>query len=177
ALFAVTSLKIPDLLKSGSKTICELAASTGSNEDALYRVMRALSSVGLFNEIPARPFSLTPVSEPLCVDAASSMREMALWLTCPFHFQVWRELGHAVRTGETVSEKIFGVPCFDYFAKDKEVNDRFNNAMTGFSVSTIAAALDAYDFSWLTGKTLVDVAGGHGMVLTEILKKCPNTKG
>ena len=87
ALFAVTSLKIPDLLKSGSKTICELAASTGSHEDALYRVMRALSSVGLFNEIPARTFSLTPVSEPLCVDAASSMRDMALWLTCPFHFK------------------------------------------------------------------------------------------
>lgn len=111
ALFAVTSLKIPDLLKSSSKTICELAASTGSHEDALYRVMRALSSVGLFNEIPARTFSLTPVSEPLCVDAASSTRDMALWLTCPFHFQVWRELGHAVRTGETVSEKSLVSPA------------------------------------------------------------------
>jgi len=177
ALFTVTSLKIPDLLKSGAKSVSELAATTGSNEDALNRVMRALSSAGLFTENPARTFSLTPVSEPLCVDAPSSMRDMALWLTCPFHFQVWRELGHAVRTGETVSEKIFGVPCFDYFAKDQEVNDRFNNAMTGFSVSTIAAALEAYDFSWLAGKTLVDVAGGHGMVLTEILKKYPNTKG
>jgi len=177
ALFAVTSLKIPDLLESGSKTISELAASTGSHEDALYRVMRALSSVGLFDENPARTFSLTPVSEPLCVDAPNSMRDMALWLTGPFHFQVWRELGHSVRTGETVPEKIFGVPCFGYFERDKEVGDRFNNAMTGFSVSTIAAALEAYDFGWLAGKTLVDVAGGHGMVLTEILKKCPNTKG
>jgi ubiquinone/menaquinone biosynthesis C-methylase UbiE len=105
------------------------------------------------------------------------MRDMALWLTDPFHFEVYAELGHSIRTGETVPEKIYGLSCFDYLAKDKEVGDRFNNAMTGFSAMVVAAALDEYDFSWLAGKTLVDIAGGHGKVITEILKKHPDVHG
>jgi ubiquinone/menaquinone biosynthesis C-methylase UbiE len=177
ALHGVTALNIPDLLKSGSKSIAELAATTGSNEDALYRVMRALASIGIFKENPARTFSLTPVSEALCAGAQNSMRDMALWLTDPFHFEVYAELGHSIRTGETVPEKIYGLSCFDYLAKDKEVGDRFNNAMTGFSAMVVAAALDEYDFSWLAGKTLVDIAGGHGKVITEILKKHPDVHG
>jgi ubiquinone/menaquinone biosynthesis C-methylase UbiE len=177
ALHGVTALNIPDLLKSGSKSIAELAATTGSNEDALYRVMRALASIGIFKENTARTFSLTPVSEALCADAQNSMRDMALWLTDPFHFEVYAELGHSIRTGETVPEKIYGLSCFDYLAKDKEVGDRFNNAMTGFSAMVVAAALDEYDFSWLAGKTLVDIAGGHGKVITEILKKHPDVHG
>jgi ubiquinone/menaquinone biosynthesis C-methylase UbiE len=177
ALHGVTALNIPDLLKSGSKSIAELAATTGSNEDALYRVMRALASIGIFKENPARTFSLTPVSEALCAGAQNSMRDMALWLTDPFHFEVYAELGHSIRTGETVPEKIYGLSCFDYLAKDKEVGDRFNNAMTGFSAMVVAAALDEYDFSWLAGKTLVDIAGGHGRVITEILKKHPDVHG
>ena len=177
AINSVTSLGIPDLLQSGSKSVTELAARTESNEDALYRVMRALASNGVFHEGPARTFSLTPVSEQLCVNTANSARTMALWLTDPYHFEVFHEMAHSIRTGDTVSEKTHGLPCFDYFAKDKRVGEVFNNAMTGFSKVVIEAALDAYDFSFLQGKILVDVAGGHGMVLTEILKKYPTVRG
>ena len=177
ALHGVTSLNVPDLLKSGSKSIAELAVSTGSNEDALYRVMRALASTDVFHENPQRTFSLTPVSEQLCASTPNSMRDMVLWIADPYHFEVFHEMAHAIRTGETVSEKTHGLPCFDYFAKDQRVGDIFNNAMTGFSATVIGAALEAYDFSWLAGKTLVDVAGGHGMVLTEILKKYPAVRG
>jgi ubiquinone/menaquinone biosynthesis C-methylase UbiE len=177
ALHGVTALGIPDLLRSGSKSVAELAVSTSSNEDALYRVMRALASIGVFNENPARTFSLTSVSELLSADAVNSMRDMALWLTDPFHFEVYGELAHSIRTGETVPEKIYGLCCFDYLAKDEEVGGRFNNAMTGFSSMVIQAALAEYNFGWLAGKTLVDVAGGHGKVLTEILKKYPEVRG
>jgi ubiquinone/menaquinone biosynthesis C-methylase UbiE len=177
ALYGVTSLAIPDLLKAGSKSVAELAISTGTHEDALYRILRALASIGVFEENPARTFSLTPLSEPLCAGGPDSMRAMALWLSDPFHMQVYGEVPHALRTGETVSEKLYGVSCFDYFAQNKEVGDRFNNAMTGFSATVIASALETYDFGWLEGKTVVDVAGGHGMVLTEILKKVPGARG
>lgn len=177
SLHGVTSIGIADLLQSGSKSVTELAARTGSNEDALYRVMRALSSNGVFQEAPGRTFSLTPISEQLCVNVENSARPMVLWLTDPYHFEVFHEIAHSIRTGETVSEKTHGLPCFDYFAKDQRVGEIFNNAMTGFSKVVIDAALDAYDFSFLAGKTLVDVAGGHGMVLTEILKKYPTVGG
>lgn len=176
AIYGVTSLSIPDLLKAGPKSVSELAAATGSHEDSLYRVMRALACTGLFSQT-GRTFALTPASELLCKDHPQSMRALILWWDDPFHFQIHTELSHSLRTGETIPEKMFGLPCFDYLAKNKEVGDRFNDAMTGFSASLIVAALDAYDFSWLAGKALVDVAGGHGMALTEILKKVPTARG
>ncbi len=175
ALFAITSLNVPDLLKPGPQPVSALAAKTGSNEDALYRILRALSSAGVFHENPARTFALTPVSELLCTGKAE--RDMVLWLADPFHLEAYREAAHAIRTGATVTEKIYGLACFDYLKQNKEVGDRFNKAMTGFSAMLIGAALEAYDFSWLAGKTLVDVAGGQGMVLTEILKKYPTARG
>ena len=177
ALYGALSIGIPDLLKSGSKSVAELAVTTGVHEGALYRVMRALSAAGVFSENPARTFSLTPVSEPLCKDAKNSVRQMALWLTLPFHFEVYGALTHSLRTGETVSEKLYGLPCFDYIAKNKEINDAFNDAMTEFSGNVLPAVLEAYDFSRLSGKTLVDIAGGHGKALTEILKKNPGVRG
>jgi len=177
ALYGVLSAGIPDLLKSGSKSVAELSVLAGLHEGALYRVMRALSAAGLFRENPARTFSLTPVSEPLCRDAQNSMRQMALWLTLPFHFEVYGEMCHSLRTGETVAEKLYGLPCFDYLAQNKEISDVFNDAMTEFSASVIPAVLGAYDFSWLSAKTLVDIAGGHGKVLTEILQKNPGARG
>ena len=177
SLYGVLSIGIPDLLKSGSKSVAELAVTTGVHEGALYRIMRALSAAGVFSENPARTFSLTPVSEPLCKDAQDSMRQMALWLTLPFHFEVYGALSHSLHTGETVAEKLYGVPCFDYFAQNKEVNDVFNDAMTEVSANVIPAVLEAYDFGGLSGKTLVDIAGGHGKVLTEILKKNSGVRG
>ena len=177
ALGVVTTLKIPDLLQSGPKSVAELAASTNSNEDALYRVMRALGTEGVFAETAPRTFSLTALSELLCANHPQTLRPMVLWMTCGMHFEIFQELGHSVRTGETLPEKVYGMPCFDYLTKDEEVGELFNNAMTGFSNNAIGATLEAYDFSWLCGKTLVDVAGGHGKVLTEILKKCPEAHG
>jgi O-methyltransferase. len=176
-LYGVLFIGIPDLLKSGSKSVAELAVLSGAHEGALYRVLRALSSIGLFRESPARTFSLTPVSELLCKDVPNSFHDMALWLSDPFHFEVYGALSHSLRTGKTVPEKLYGLPCFDYLGQNKEIGDRFNNAMTGFSATVISAVLDAYDFSCLSGQTLVDVAGGHGKVLTEILKKYPDVRG
>jgi hypothetical protein len=177
ALYGVLSTGIPDLLKSGSKSVAELAVLAGVHEGALYRVMRALSAAGVFAENPVRTFSLSPLSELLCKDAQNSVRQMALWLTLPFHFEVYGELCHSLRTGETVSEKLYGLPCFDYLAQNKEINDIFNDAMTEFSANVVPAVLEACDFSSLSGNTLVDIAGGHGKVLTEILKKHPGVRG
>jgi hypothetical protein len=177
ALSAVTSLEIPDLLQSGPKNVADLAVSTNSNQDALYRVMRALGTVGIFAETAPRTFSLTPLSELLCKNHPQTLRPMVLWMTSGMHFEIFRELGHSVRTGETLPEKVYGLPCFDYLGQNQEVGGLFNDAMTGFSNNAIGATLEAYDLHWLCGKTLVDVAGGHGMVLTEILKKCPEARG
>lgn len=175
ALQVAVRLGIPDRLAAGSRSAAELAGEAGVQEDALYRVLRALASIGLFEERGARRFVLTPAGEMLRAGVPGSMREMALWITSPFHFRVYAELLHSVRTGEPAAEQVTGMPVFEYFARDPELSETFNNAMTGFSRQVIPAALEAYDFSGID--LLVDVAGGHGAVLTAILQKYPGMRG
>jgi len=177
ALYAATKLGIPDILKSGAKPAQEIARACGANEDAVYRVMRALASAGVFTENAPRTFALTAEGELLLSDRADSLRPMVLWLDNKMHFDTYPELPYAMKTGNTVTEKVYGESCFGYFEKNHEESRVFNDAMTGFSRMFTPAVLDAYDFSWLNGKTLVDIGGGHGFVLTSILKKYPEIRG
>jgi predicted transcriptional regulator len=177
ALYAVTKLGIPDILKSGAKPASEIAKACDANEDAVYRVMRSLASTGIFTECAPRTFALTPEGELLLSDRPDSQRSMVLWLGNKMHFDTYPELTYAMKTGNTVVEKVYGETCFGYFEKNPEVSKVFNEAMTGFSQMFAPAVLEAYDFSWLNGKTLADVGGGHGFVLTSILKKYPEIRG
>jgi predicted transcriptional regulator len=177
AIYAVTKLGIPDLLKSGPKPTSEIARACQANEDAVFRVMRALASAGVFAEGAARTFALTPEGELLLSDRPDSQRAMVLWLGCKMHFDTYPELTYAMQTGNTVTEKVYGESCFGYFEKNPDVSKVFNEAMTGFSRMFAPPVIEAYDFSWLNGKTLADIGGGHGFVLTSILKKYPEIRG
>jgi hypothetical protein len=177
ALYSVTKLGMPDLLKHGPKSARELADACAANEDAVYRVLRALASVGVVTQCSPRTFALTPVGDCLRSDRDDSMRDMVLWMADKFHYQIYPEMLHSLKTGQTVVEKVFGESCFGYFEKNKEEGHVFNTAMTTFSKMLTPQVLEVYDFSWLNGKTLVDVGGGHGYLLTTILKKYPGIRG
>jgi hypothetical protein len=177
ALYATTKLGIPDLLQDGPRSVKELATASGANEDALYRALRALASAGVFQETTPRVFASTPAAETLRANAPNSMRDALLWIADPFHFRVFAEMPHALQNGQTVVERVVGKPIFEYFTEDPAESEVFNRAMTYFSAALIPAVLEVYDFSYLNGKTLVDVAGGHGYVLTAILQKYPQIHG
>ena len=83
---------------------------------------------------------------------------------------------HSVKTGQPAGEKVTGMPVFEYLASDPELlgdlqqrDDRVQRRRS------FPAALKAYDFSGIG--TLVDVAGGHGHVLTSILREYPSMRG
>jgi hypothetical protein len=175
AIQPIARLKIADLLAEGPLPVAELARKTGSNEDGLYRVLRFLAGSGLFAELPGKVFAPTPMSEMLRAGVPGSMRDMVLWMGNQFHFQVWSELGYSVKTGAPAVEKVTGRVCFDAIFGDPEVAYDFNMAMTCFSRMIAPALLEAYDFSGIG--TLMDVAGGHGAVLCEVLQKYPKMKG
>ena len=151
-----------------------LARQAGANEDALYRMLRTLSGFGVFVENAPRQFSNNPASELLRSDVPG-LYHMVLWLPDPFHLKIYADAIHSVMTGQPAVEKTFGKPVFEYFPEDRALSERFNNAMTAFSAVVIQAALEAYDFSGIA--TMVDVAGGHGEVLTSIIKAYPAMKG
>jgi hypothetical protein len=174
-LYAAITLNIADHLAPGPKTIAELATDSGANEDALYRVLRLLASLGIFDEVAPRKFALTPASELLRTDVPGSLRAMAVFLPDPMHYRIYGDIMHSMQTGKPATEHTFGMPVFQYLEKDQAYSKVFNDAMTAFSAPVASAAIDAYDFSGIG--TLVDVAGGHGEVLMSILKANPNMRG
>jgi len=180
ALQTALKLEIADRLTGGPRPVSELAREAGVTEDGLYRVLRALASVGIFEEQAgtagnaSRIFALNLAGRMLC-KGPGSMRDMGLFITSPTHFHVYSELVHSVKTGQPAVQKVTGMPVFEYFAGQPEFSELFNNAMTAFSAAVIPAVLEAYDFSGID--TLVDVAGGHGQVLTSILGKYPAMRG
>jgi hypothetical protein len=175
AIYTAAKLGIADLLAAGPRPVSELAGKTASNEDALYRVLRVLETGGVFAQTAPRTFALTPAAEALRSGVPGSMRDLVLWLGNRFHFHVWAELPYSVATGKPAVEQVYHKPCFDALAEMPETNREFNQAMTGYSASVAPAVLQAYDFSGIG--TLMDVAGGHGFMLSEILKRHPQMKG
>jgi O-methyltransferase domain len=175
SLQVVLRLGIADRLAGGPRTTAELAQAVGVNEDALYRVMRALASVGVFEEKAPREFALTLPADLLRADHAHSVRPMLLWISSPFHFRVYSNMMHAVRTGKPASEETVGVPVFEYLARDHDLSELFNDAMTNFSAAIAPAVLKSYDFSGVN--LLVDIAGGHGETLMSILGQYPSMRG
>jgi hypothetical protein len=185
ALYSIAKLKIADLLADGPLPVSRLSQITGSNADALYRVLRLLASAGVFAESAGtesantdsvnKVFALTPVSEFLRAGKPGSMRDTVLWLGNRFHAKVWSELSYSVQTGKPAVEHVYGKPCFDAIFGDPEIAFDFNTAMTCFSRKIAPALLEVYDFSGIG--TLMDVAGGHGAVLCEVLSRYPGMKG
>jgi O-methyltransferase/methyltransferase family protein len=175
ALYSAITLNVADHLAAGPRDVSELARLTGANEDALFRVLRLLASLGVFAEAGPRKFALTPAAELLRKDVPGSLRGMAVFLPDPFHFRVYARLLDSVMTGKPAADTTLGMPVFQYLAKNPEYSKVFNDAMTALSAPVIGAALEAYDFSEIG--LLVDVAGGHGEVLMSVLKKYPNMRG
>lgn len=174
AIYATAKFGISDLLKDGPRPVDELAAITSTHGEALYRLLRALASVGVFSEGPPKVFSLTPLAELLRSDVAGSQRSLALMVGGQ-QFHAWGHIDHSIQTGETAFEHLHGKPLFDFLAEQPAMASIFDEAMTGIHGRETAAVLDAYDFSGID--VLADVGGGNGSNLLEILAKYPSMKG
>ncbi|HEX9761366.1 MAG TPA: methyltransferase [Candidatus Acidoferrales bacterium] len=174
-LHAVIELGVPDLLGATPRPVGELAREANANEDALYRTMRLLVSMGIFTETAPRTFAHSPASATLRSDAPNSTRAIARFVADPMHLRTYAELLYSVRTGRPCADVALGKPIFDYLATDPQESEVFNAAMVAMSAQVVPAVLEAYDFSGI--RLLVDVAGGHGSVICPILQKYPPMRG
>jgi hypothetical protein len=131
--------------------------------------------VGLFATVGDRVFALTPLGEYLRSDVPDSVRGRARYMGHALTWRPWGELLHSVRTGEGAFDHVFGRGQFDYVQDDADAASILNGAMTSVSHADAAAVVEAYDFSGIG--TLVDVAGGHGLLLAKVLKAYPAMRG
>jgi len=174
SLYVAAKLGIADLLKDGSKSCDQLASSAGVNAQLLYRLMRALASVGVFAEQEEGCFTLTPVAACLQSDVPGSMRALVI-MWGEEYYQAWRDILYTLRTGKSAFEHLYGMPLFQYYAQNPEAGKIFDRAMTSISSVENAAITASYDFSKFS--KLVDVGGGNGSLISLILQNNPTMQG
>jgi hypothetical protein len=171
----IVRLGVPDHLVNGPRTADELAAVTGVHANALYRVMRALASRGVFSEVGPGTYALTPVSDRLRTSAPDSMAAFFLAETDDLHSQSWIHLGDAIRTGEPRPKPVVGETPFEYYASHADQGEQFGRAMENISALCATAVLDAYDLS--DAQVVVDVGGGNGSFVRALLGRHAHPRG
>ena len=168
-------LRLADLLKNGPRSVDALAKETGAHAPTLYRLLRALASIGIFAETTGQRFKLTPLAATLQTGIPGSLQGCAITENRKHVWDAWQELLHGVKTGESPFRRAHGVSFFEYLERHPEDLQLFGEYMSGITEPDNRAIAVAYKFSGFG--TLVDVAGGHGSMLAAILKANPKLKG
>jgi hypothetical protein len=173
-VYVAAKLGLADLLADGQKTADELATATGTHPRSLYRLLRALASVGVFSEGDEGGFSLTPLAAPLRADVPGSQRATVLMMVGQF-YHAWGGLLGSVGTGRPAFEALHGQRFFEFLGEDTEQAQVFDDAMTTFNDRKTTAMREAYDFSDVS--LLADIGGGNGSALASTLRRYPEMRG
>ena len=175
ALYAAAVLGIADLLREGPRPVTELAKLAQVNEDALFRTLRYLSGREVFYETAPQHFSNSKLSEWLRSDVPQSVHAVAIFRGSNYFFKPFEEFLYTVRTGKPSSIKALGMQGFDYLRHHPDEARIFDDAMTALSSLSAPAIATAYDFGqW---GSLMDIGGGQGLLLAEILRAHKDLRG
>jgi hypothetical protein len=175
ALYAVAKLGVADVLQDGPRATADVAHQLNVNEVALYRVLRALASEGVFEEVGPQTFVNTSLSQFLRTGTPGSIRALMIFKGRRHFFAPFGEILYSVQTGESARTKIDGRNGFETLRRDPELAAVFDDAMTNLSELVAPAIASAYDFGqW---GSVMDVGGGNGILLAEILKAHTTLRG
>ena len=170
-IYVAAELGIADLLREGPKTADELALASGAHGPSLYRLLRMLAGYGIFVEDGPGRFGLTPAGALLQTGALRDVVRM-------MNEADWNAAGHllhSIKTGKSAFNHVHGLGFFEYLGAHPDAQERFDRGMAnGASIENPVVA-GSYDFSKF--RRIVDVGGGRGGLLAEILKLYPTPKG
>ena len=178
-LHVATELGIADLLKDGPKSIEELARATGAHQQSLYRLLRMLAGQGVFAEGPPGHFRLTPTAAVLQVGVPGSVHDAVQMVGDLAGDGSWwtavARLRHTVMTGESGFTSVHGMGFFDYLTQHPEAGVWFDRGLANFATTENTAIVSCYDFGQC--RQVIDVGGGQGGFLAEMLKAFPAVTG
>jgi O-methyltransferase domain/Dimerisation domain len=175
AAAVAANLGIPDQLAHGPKRAEEVANAIGADASAVYRLMRAVASVGVFTAEPEHRFALTPLGAALRSNVPGSMRSFLIAQMAPGHWLPWGNLEDAVRTGRPSAPKALGMDAWEYYKKNHDEGFHFAEAMSGLSHLAMQAVLVSYSFAG--ARKVVDVGGSHGSFLAAVLRREKAARG
>jgi DNA-binding transcriptional ArsR family regulator len=174
-IYAGVELGIPDLLAEGERTADDLADASGADPSTLYRLLRALASLGIVHEGDGRRFSLTDLGRPLRSDVPGSLRGWVRLQGRDYLWRSWGNLANAVREGQNSFRMVHGTDIWEWRAEHADESAIFDEAMRSMTIGANASILDAYDFGRF--RTIVDVAGGNGTLIAAVLAAHPTSRG
>jgi len=171
-IYVISELGIADLMCDGPKSVDALAKTTDTHAPTLFRILRALSSVGVFVETEDRVFGLTPLARCLFSNA---LRPIARMFLSEWHDKAWNGLSHTARTGEPGFDYTFGKPSFEWFEENPGERSILDQGQGAKAVRFANAVIETYDFSDF--KSICDIGGGQGTFLIQLLAYYPHIMG
>jgi hypothetical protein len=174
AIYVAAKLGIADVLKDRPLKCSEIAAIVGTDVCSLFRLMRALSSLGMFAQTGNEYFCVLPLGESLRADIPGSLKAIIITLG-EIHYQACGALLHAVQKGSPAFDQVFGGGLFEYLDHNADAANSFNEGMASLAGMLAYAVVLAYDFSGVS--SIVDVGGGKGRFLETILEIYPEIQG
>lgn len=176
AVRVAATLRIADHLANGPCTAAELAELTRVDPDALDRVLRHLAGKGVFDRDDAGRYTLTPIGEPLASGHPGGVRDMLdIDGTVGRAELAFVQLLHSVRTGEAGYPVQFGNDFWADLSAHPERSAGFDQRMGADIAVRGPDVVAGYD--WGALRCVVDVGGGDGSLLIELLHKFPDLRG
>jgi hypothetical protein len=172
---AVAQLGIADQLTERPRTAAELARLSGTDEDFLRRLLRYLSSEGVFEERDGDVFALTERSHWLRSEVPGSIRARAIYTGSAMSWMAWGSMLECLKTGRSGFLAAFGQDIFDYIRQHPQSAATFNAFMAAQTTASAAAILDGYSFAGV--REMVDVGGGHGGLIAAVLRANAGMRG
>ncbi len=175
ALGALVRLGVADGLGTEARSADDLARELQLNADALYRVLRALARDGLLNETGDRRFSLNGITAPLRRTHPHSMANMVLELSSVRNPECWSRLPEALKTGREVWSSHHDRDMWSWLDARPEEHAIFHGAMT--ELTREGAGPFARGFPFGDFDSVVDLGGGTGRLLANVLAAHPRSRG
>ena len=174
-LYVAARLDIAGALADSEASVDTLAERVDADADALYRLLRMLAAMGVFEEVSPRRFRNNKLSFCLCPDHPRSVRAMVLMHNSPEMSRPWFEqLEQGVRSGGVPFESAQGQAFYSYMDGNPEFDKLFAQAMD--SVEALTDDTFVTDFDWSRFERIIDVGGSKGAKSLAILKRHPHLK-
>jgi O-methyltransferase domain len=175
ALPVVVARGIPDLLGDDAKSAAELSPHAGIPAPTRERLMRALVHLGVFREESEGRFGNTEMSAYLRRGADPSLRDVSLIMNDDALLRAWRNLDRVLQTGEPIFAEVNGQTPFQYFASDPVRSENFAGLMRGMYGPEGPRVAAMFPFGRFG--SLIDIGGGAGHILADILRAHPGVRG
>jgi len=173
ALWAVTEIGVADALDNDTRPVDELAVACGAAPGALYRVLRLLAAHGVFVEHDGRRFAHSDMSRTLRSDHPTRTRAAVRMLGGEGMYRALGAFGSSLATGAPSWDVAIGEPMFDWLSHEPEAASLFNDAMIGIHGGEPPAVAASYPFAG----TVIDVGGGSGNMIVNVLRQHPQARG